>query len=136
MKLSLFVLVLFFSFFQVQSSLCVLDCDWSKALSFVETEKPSSPCHQAESNKTSHSKKDTNHCFDMAICSSGHYVSKQSSYDLKSYESKTFHKSIFVKKKLSLSIFIAKTKVIKPTPHWSLRLPLLKHTIKTHSFLI
>lgn len=137
MKLSMFALILFFSFFQVQSGLCLLDCDWSKAVSSVEAEKPS-PCHEAETQNT-HNNKDSNHCFDTVVCNSGHYVSKQASFDYKSQETSKLSKNLLVVNPPTLlPIFITKNNLqnFKLPPHWSLKVQTLKHTIKTHSFII
>lgn len=136
MKLALLILIVFFSFFQVQSNLCVLDCDWSQTMSSIEDQQQA-PCHQNKSDKTQ-KQSDKNHCFDMDVCNSGQIISKQKSYELKSQILNSYKKN-FVENFAELKILIAQQQpqpVFKTIPHWSLQIKTLKHTIKTHTFLI
>ena len=136
MKLTLLILIVFFSFFQIQSNLCILDCDWSQAISSME-DQHQAPCHQNKSDKTEN-KSDKNHCFDMNVCNSGQIISKQKSYELKSQILNAYKKT-FSESVTELKILLAQQQsqpVFKPTPHWSLQIKTLKHTIKIHSFLI
>ncbi|MCH2533423.1 MAG: hypothetical protein MK008_03160 [Bdellovibrionales bacterium] len=135
MKFLLFFFVAIFSYFQVQSSLCVLDCDWNSDVELVESNSPS-PCHDQQ--KQSEQKPESNQCFDMSICNSGLLGSKKLSFEQQNqHETK---KNDFTDK-IIISMYFGfepKTDVgdYKPLPHWNLAVLPLKHTIKTHSFLI